>query len=441
MYRNATKAIAALSVLVAVSFAKEALALGMSPPEIVSANALNGVPQTKSIRISRNPLDVGELLIKVSAKGEYAQYLTYEPEFVIPAGVDSYVYSFDIAPTTAAPGDYRIPLFFLLEIPPAPGSESSGSSIATGLAATVKITVTGERVVGYEFTGMEFDPLEAEMIPRLSVRISNVGNVDWKPERMSLSITDKNDPAHVISHEVGGDKMALAGAGKNATSVIELPKPIPEGEYVAVAEFFDLGVSVGTLTSNPFTVYPVGTLQQSGELVSVTSRKTLFVPGERILLGATFKNTGQTLLKGTMFTEVFKDGTYVDIVRGDELDVSPSQETSFAQAVTLDEPGSYALASYVKFGSQKSAIKDVSVTVEAPKIVAAANSKTSVAMLSGGVILAAGLFAAFRRFRRSRAQRSAPSVSSSVAPAPVAPTPVAPTPVAPAPVQDQDARW
>ncbi len=433
-----------LSLLFIVS-ALPAMAIGISPPEVVSPNALNGVPQTKSIRVSRNPLDTGDLHITVSAKGEYAQYLSYEPEFVIPDGDISYDYAFDVAPTTAAPGTYVIPLFFILETPTEKVAfEAAGSTITTGVAARVLISVTGESVVGFEFTRLEFDPLESDVLPALVIGIQNVGNIDWKPERMELTVIDQNDPEHTIAFLVDGESFALAGAGKVTDSRIVLKESIPEGTYVAHAEFFDNGVAVGILKSIPFTVYPKGTLSQSAELISVSSKKTSYLPGENVLLSAVLKNTGQTRINGVLMTEIFKDGAYVDIARGEELEVGVSQETSFSQTVTLKDLGSYVLTSHVKFGNQKTLAKDVVVTVEVPKIVEAANTTSGIAALSGAILSAVAVFVAFRKIRSKLAARrkksvATPPVATAVDAREIAAEPPLPNPTSASP--EQPTKW
>ncbi len=429
--------------------ARPVFAIGMSPPEVTAPNALNGIAQSKTINISRNPLDKGDLYIKVDAKGEYAQYLSYEKEFTIPEGQDTYPYTFDVLPTTAAPGTYRIPLFFILSSKDANevGGGGSGSKIETGVAATVYVTVTGERVVGFEFAGMEFDPLEAGMVPSVAIGIRNVGNVDWRPESMDMDIQDQNDPAHLVSFKIAGEKFKLVGPGKTVFAKVELPEPLIEGEYVATAKFYDQGSVVGSLATDPFTVYAKGTLSQSGELSEVTAKKTAVAPGERILLDAVFKNTGQTRMKAVLMTEVFKDGTYVDIVRGEELEVGVSQETSFSQEVTLADPGAYVLTSYIKFGSQKSTKKDVSVTVELPKVVEAVNSKSGIVGLSVGIVVLVLLMVLIKKIAaKLKARRSAPAATVVQKPADAPITPEVPSkePAAQSPSTppaDQQARW
>lgn len=397
---------AIMSAVFLLSVSSPALAIGISPPEVNSPNALNGVAQTKYIHISRNPLDVGELMIRVSAKGEYASYLSYEPEILLPADKEFVDYPIDIAPTTAAPGTYSIPVFFIIEkVVEGVDGEGSGSQIVTGIAAKVSFTVTGERVTGYAFDNLGLDPVESTTLPLLLVGIRNTGNVDWKPERATVSFVDQNDPEHIVSVELAGERFDLVGAGKTTQARIELVDYLPEGVYVATMEFFDGGVSVGIVSSGSFTVYPTGTLSQSGELSGVTTKKDAYEPGERVILSATFKNTGQLRLNGVLMTEVYKDGTYVDLVRGEELQVDASQESSFAQTLTLSDPGSYVLTSYVKFGSKKTVTKDVGITVAVPKAVAVVNSTMGIVALSGIILLAVILFVAFRKIRAVLAGR------------------------------------
>ena len=438
------RAIKAISpILVAVLLlcvARPALALGISPPEIVSDNAFNGVVQTKYVHISRNPLDVGDLRIVVSAKEEYASYLQYEPEVIMPASEDFIDFAIGIAPTTAAPGTYAIPVFFIIEkIPSGDAAQSTGTEVVTGIALRVKFTVTGDRVTGYTLNNLSLDPVEAEILPVLLVGITNTGNVDWKPTGAKLTFSDQNDPDHVVAFDLAGDRFEVVPAGQTSQTRIELKDYLSEGDYVATMDVYDGDLMVGTLVSNPFTVYPNGTLSQSGELSEVTAKKAVYAPGERVMLSATFRNTGQLGLTGVLMTEVYKNGTYVDLVRGEELRVDPSQESSFAQDLTLNDPGAYTLTSYVKFGSKKTVTKDVDIAVEVPVVVAAVNSTQGIGALSGIILLLVILFVLRRRIlalfaRRERKTENAPAVSAVPSPT------VAPT-EPPAPTTDENARW
>lgn len=434
--------------------AHPANAMGISPPEVFAPNVFDGIPQTKSIHITRNQDEMGELSVNVKASGDYAGYLSYEPSFTFGADQDSVDYSFQINPATAAPGTYTVPLMFLLvKKNEADGTTASGSGmkIVTGVVAKVTFTVSGDKVIEYSFTSISVPEIETDGHPFISVGIYSTGNVDWKPERATVTFTDQDDPAHVVSTEITGEQFKLAAAGQLTISDVEVAQALPEGRYVAVVQFYDKGVVVGELTSKEFNVYPVGTLLQRGDLSDVTVRKNLFEPGERISLDASFKNVGSLRLSGVLMTEIYKEGTYVDVVRGEETQIGVGEETSISQVLTLKDPGSYTLTSYFKYGNKKTVTKDVAVTVQSPAIASSVNSTTGIAVLSGGILLLSAAFVAMRRRRISRAALPASRKPDTRVPSPSAvPKPVsepvkvpeAAKPVdAPVPPEDANRRW
>lgn len=433
--------------------AQPASAMGISPPEVFAANVFAGIPQTKTIHISRSPDELGELTVTVKAGGDYAGYLTYEPSFSFGANQESVDYSFQIDPKTAAPGSYSIPLTFLLVKKGGSDDSSasgSGMRIVTGIAAKVSFTVTGDQVTGYSFTTLAVSDVETDGHPFVSVGILSTGNVDWKPERATVTFTDQDDPTRVIVVEISGDKFKLVAAGQLTISDLEVFQTLPEGTYVATVQFYDKDIVVGELTSKEFSVYPVGTLLQRGELSDVTVKKNLFEPGERLSLDASFKNVGSLRLSGVLMTEIYREGTYVDVVRGDETEIGVGEEASISQVMSLKDPGSYVLTSYFKYGNKKTMTKDVAVTVQSPVIASAVNSTAGIAALSGGILLAVALvvikrrgasLAAFLARRKSAVRVPKPPAAPKPVAAPVI-VPAAPKPVDVAAVpEDENRRW
>lgn len=418
--------------------ARPALALGISPPEFDAPMVLNGIAQTQSMVVSRNPAETGELTIQVVPEGEYGRYLVCKNPLVIPADKNSVEYSFDIKPEAASAGSYLVPLTFNLMSRGVEGSsDGEGSSVMSGVRALVRFTVTNDSVVGFEFLQVVIDDMESVTKPVLSISIRNTGNVDWRPERATVTFTDQNNPARVIVHEISADLFRLVTAANIVDSKIDIPEPLPEGTFAAEIQFYDKGTAVGTITSNAFRVLPEGTLRQSGELLTVTSKKNTFSPGERITLDAAFKNTGDLRLVATLLTEIYKDGTYVDVVRGEDTEVGSGEETTISQILALQDAGSYSLTSHVLYGNKKTVTKDVGVTVVVPQLAAAANSKSGIVAISIGIVLSVILFLVGRNLLRRFLARRKKLVSVAAKPAVIEAKKQEPT----SPKIDSNQRW
>ncbi len=133
----------------------------------------------------------------------------------------------------------------------------------------------------------------------------------------------------------------------------------------------------------PFSVYPKGTLAQSGTIESVALGKTVFTSNETIPLKAIFKNTGQVPLNGVLMVDLYKEGTYIDVVRGDELTVGIGEESEFTALLQPKGSGEFTLNSYVKYGSRKSNTFVVDFTVETTLFATILNSLLGVFLLAG----------------------------------------------------------
>ena len=167
---------------------------------------------------------------------------------------------------------------------------------------------------------------------------------------------------------------------------------------------------IGELTSFDFSVLAPGTLAQLGELQSVTAKKPSFALGEKIPVEGIFKNTGTVPVKGTLVAELYKDGAYVDLVRGDELTVGIGETSAFSLVVQPKDAGTYTLTSYVKYANKRTESIDLSFAVTGGGVFSALNSAIGIGVLSVAVLLGALIVAIRRRRRRAVPEVPAPTI-------------------------------
>lgn len=388
-------------------------AIGISPPTIEAPTVLRDIRQTKNIRISRSPSDLNDVVVRVEKSGEYAHYLDAPEEITIPKGQTSVNYSFDIYPVGAATGDYEVKLTFKVDPNVQSAQDDNGLnarvSIITGAAAMVRFTVSGEEVIAYEINEISGSETEIGLPAYIKLYISNLGNVEWKPDSIDLAFTDVNDSTNVVTTSLKGEEIPVISPG-DAGGVIslEIPVVLLEGDYKVSAKLYYKDEMVGELVSKPFSVYAAGTLQQMGELTSLEINKTVYTLGEKIRLNAIFKNIGNLPIKGVLNTDVNFGVDFLDMVRGEELSVGIGKEVIFSEIIELDKPGDYTLSSYVKFGNKKTEAKTVSLSVVSPKNETLSFFNSKIGLIALVILIV--LLAVFYKFYQAKKLAKKPEI-------------------------------
>jgi len=403
-----------LSLFLALFFntaASSALAIGASPPTIEASSVLRGgAPQEQSIRISRGVNDVGDLNIVVSVRGDYASYIKFEPSFIIPAEKEAIEYTFQIDPQSASSGSYQVPITFSLIPAPVVGEEGGALvAILAGVTAMINFTVTGEQVIGYSFLSLGANDTEVDDGVFLTFSIANTGNVDWKPSRIDLVFTDKNNPESVITSSVNMEDVRLIGPGKTSQQMVYVSQNLSEGSYIVTGLFFDAeGKQVGELTSQAFSVLPSGALLQEAELTSVSLAKESFSPEEKIPLKAVVKNIGQVPFEVVFMTEIYRDGEYIDLIRGEEMFLVVGEELEFSHILNALEAGEYTLTSYAKFSNRKTDSFEMEIKVLNGGVLGFFNTPLGIALFSAAILLVVAGFVTWRR-KKSKAISQVPT--------------------------------
>jgi len=415
-------------------FPHTALAIGMSPPVVDVPHVLRGAEQKASVSISRIPTEIGNLNITVSTRGEFASYLLFEPTFIIPAGESYKEYTFMIDGSTAPVGTYQVPMTFSLSPAPLITSDVVGynMSVTTGATVFVNFTVTGDQVVSYTLDNVHAPSTESDDLPTLEIIMTNTGNVDWKPESAKVTFTSIEDSSLIIEDVISGDKFSLISPGETSRQNFSLIKMLAEGAYYATVDFSYAGAVIGSLRSQEFSVLPPGSLLQSGSLLSATTPIATFEKGSRIPVSASFMNNGEVALRGIFTIEVFRDGTYEDLIVGDEFTLFPSETTDLSAVVIPQRTGEYSLKSYVKFANRKSNTIVVAVTVTGGASVFGnfVDSSKGIAIIIGLVIFVVLCLLVLRRMRSRNAGGGSAGQVAPVQKVTSAPSLVIPDPLA-----------
>lgn len=370
-FRNAhgvTNVIVFFAFIVGIFFIRipYADAIGISPPKFTIPSILRNTTQKKSITIVRSPDDVGDLHIEVEPGGDHPEFIkTGKDEFILYAGQKIYTYNFEINSQKTANGEYDVMLSFLKTPEKILLEKGTGSIIKTGATAQIHVVVGGEEKLSYELKSVFAEATEIDKEVTIKYITTNTGNVDWQADKIVLAFEDESDNSIVDTYEVSGENVPVIFAGDESkeSSIIASPK-LPEGKYFVRATFFDKGIQVGGLLSkNTFDVFPEGTLKQDGELKSLSTNKTVYSRGDKVKVDAVFINKGQIPVKATLFSNLYHNEEFIDLIKGKEYAVKVNEELVMTDVLDLKDDGAYKIDSYVEYGNRKTDIKTAEFTV------------------------------------------------------------------------------
>lgn len=352
------------------SYCHRVNAYGLTPPIIEINNMLRDSVQEKTVTVLLEKEREKNTYFSVVPRGQYAHYINAPKQLIIPAGKLNASFTFKIITANTAIGDYDILLDFFesqedieKSVNKNENSIQSGVAIRQGVTLTIRMIVTGEQVIGYQFKNLQARDSEVDMPLFLSFFILNSGNVDWRPEKMAINLINNLDSFKNNALSIKGESIPLVGPGENKEIKIQLDHNLTEGKYLSKAYFYDKDEVVGELSSQQFRIYAPGTLKQVGEFLNLETNKTAYDKGEKIKLIATFRNIGEVPVKGILVTEVYRDNGLQDVRRSKEAEIDREEEVEFNDFFELFESGNYTLSSYVEYGNKKTKTKKVEIKI------------------------------------------------------------------------------
>jgi hypothetical protein len=345
---------------------QNALAMGMSPPSI-PVNLLRNTSQEKHVTLYRAPKDVGDMFIEVDISQSAGKFIQLtDKTFTIPAGQEKYQYNFTVNGGDAPNGEHLAQITFLKIPDPIAFKEGASSVVKTGSTLKVPITIDGKELIDFELLSIR--GLDTEIGKDLEIYyvLTNKGNVDWRPDKITLSFIDADDETVIEKIDVLKETLPFAKAGTEyVESYFQTKHTLPEGAYNIQAEFFHQEKSVGVLDSKEvFDVLPEGTLKQSAEIKTVKTNKSTYVLGEKIKMDLEVENTGSIPVNAILYASVSKDGEFLDLVRGSEYEIPTGQKIEMTQILDYAKTGNYSVDTYVEYGKKKTDIKKITFKIQ-----------------------------------------------------------------------------
>lgn len=337
----------------------------MSPSNFEIHSILRNTTQKERITLFRAGGDVGDIHFKVEPEPQNSSFFSLdEKEIVMLADQDHTDYEFGINPQTAPNGTYRAELKFL-KMNPVDAKGGTAVSLVAGSVAVIDVTVSGEIQEAYNIVNASVENTEVGHPIDVRYGIKNIGNVDWRPGFIQFAFTriDGTKPENVWTIS-GTDLPLIPPGGQTTVSDLNVPNFLSEGSYFLTVTFYAKGITVKTLNADKsFLIVPAGTYDTPGELVSMTTDKSVYRYGEDIKLSAEFTNTGKDPLTGTFYFSVTKGTDVTDYPASSPQTVNTNEPVQFSRIFSLNTVGDYHVRGYAEYGKKRTPYKALDLVV------------------------------------------------------------------------------
>ncbi|MBI5654554.1 hypothetical protein HZC53_02815 [Candidatus Uhrbacteria bacterium] len=417
-------------------------AVGISPVLIEAKGLLQNSSVSRKVYLTRsNPAEEEGGIVKVS--GPAAQYirLPNNGTLVLPKGMYNTAYEFFIEPGTLGAGEYTAKI----QVAPTAakgGAGGSGSAILTGAQADIRFTVTTEAVELFEIGNPVVRETEEGQILDFTYQLNNKGNVDTRPSKIELTISDEHDPKFSYAETIAGDTLKIVKALSTDSDDVPTKAQLAPGSYILKLKFYGKDTSKPVFESRDlrFHVYPKGTLAQTGELQTFVSDKKEYDGGELVGFKGAFKNTGSVGLTVTFDISIYQGDKRLEVLSTNPTFLGVGKTTNFEKTYRPPTAGDYRAVAVASFGATRSEGVEALFKVK-PEL----PTTTVLPILAGGLVLLVIIILLLLRRRRKHAQAKmnqpkppatppTPPASTPPPAPPVTPTPpVAPPPAPPVP--------
>ena len=394
--------IARVTMVVAVALAAaivcqpvSAAGIAVGPSSQTIENALRGGSFERSLTIF-NPSDMGfDVVLKTEGSAK---------DWIKFSAIDG---SEEIQ-KVYAPKKGQIPVLLRVKVPDdvangrytakvvvetVPGEKVPGS-VGMVLQATsaLEITVTDVERVSGEVMSIVVRDTEVDIPLGVEVGFKNTGNVVVTPEITAVISRDGT----VI------DTISEAKTPVRPTFTERIVVHWPNEGLAAGTYQADVTVSlrgaVLTEEGRTFAILPLGSLTRQGELTDLGYEGALTV-GKPIKITGLFKNSGSIATRARLSGEVYRGGSLVDVISGDEMTVLVFSENPLTAYYTPKEPGEYTMKTCAVFEGKTTDSKDMVFTVQ-PDSSGLSLPPSPVPVIAALAFI--GLFAAGRRNREKR---------------------------------------
>lgn len=388
-----------LSTLIATPAHAAQEFLGLSPSSILEENLMRDVSFKQTVFLQRPDGSYAET-IDVGLGGPDRRFLVGENEIFFDEGVKEMPYTFEILPKDAASGEYEAGIVFIQRgVDPVTG-EGAGLAVLRGVALSIKFSVTDEEIIDYKISDTIVYKTEEKFPLSLEIVEQNDGNVEWRPEKIVVTLTDSITQEEK-SFTFPREDLDIVSPGARIRQHLDVVHGLREGDYQLRVDVYYDGEIIYTHNGG-LQILAAGTLKQEGVYTTLSTNKETFVPGENIKITGVFKNTGAIPVVAHMVVEIYSpDGELLDIILSSERSVGLAGELPFEVFTSLDASGDYNVISRIEYGNKVSDDRTMVISVvSAAAAIGEVNLLYPAVALLGALLLVILVIILLRRRRR-----------------------------------------
>jgi len=350
--------------------ASPVLSIGISPGQINVPELRNGVRVERIMYLVRDPKSAQKQeTFSVSVSGDGAKYLEIpQKQIVMTVGQAMFPHSVFLTPVGAANGSYEATITYLSgDTIDGNKQGGMGSAIKLGATGIFRFTVVDKQIREFKIDSVSVQETEVGQPFFLSYLLINTGNVDAKPDKISIKLSDITDTTNVLDFEIlPGDIEPVPPAATKQVDV-SVMKDIPQGDYGVKISFY-LEDKIIYEQEVKLRVYPAGTLAQSVEFGEFKLSGREFNVGDLIKMSSVLRNSGKIPTEAVLYVELSKDSKTLDILRSDKKFLNKNNQSEFVLTFRPESPGQYSADAYFEYGVLQTDKKSAEFTVLAPKV-------------------------------------------------------------------------
>lgn len=344
------------------------LAIGVNPGVIEVENLLQHSSVSRVINVSRsNPSE--DMVAKATLSGPAAGAirLTNNGLLKMPKGQNIVPYTFYIEPGTLGSGKYEVSIAFSL-MSAIPVAQKSGSQLVAGAKGDIRFNVITDQIEKFEIKNVVVQDSEESVPLTLTYLMVNQGNVDTKPSRIEVTLTDESDAQHTVSKIIAGEAIKDVKALSEENVILPLQTALEVGTYKTHVRFYKNDEMIHEASNLVVNIYPRGTLAQKGELESFQTDKPSYKKQELVTMMGTFKNTGSIGLNAELTINMFHGGERVDSLTVDPVFVPVGSSYTFEKTYRPSNAGTYRAVASSHFGINKTEDRVAEFSVPSDRI-------------------------------------------------------------------------
>lgn len=336
--------------------------------------------------------------VEILIEGPMADYIaTPHGSFIeLPQNEQLTRYPFIISSKDLPVGEYEANI----RVKPVPETDSenaAGSALLAGAQGRIQFTVVNEEKALFSISSIDIYDTEENQPPGITFRLLNSGNVAARPSKIELEYFSLTDPTFRAQETIEGDRIDFVSAFTEDDVRVVTNTPLAQGAYIVNIRIFnDAGENISEIKERQLDVFPIGSLDVSGELLSFVSDKSMYTIGEIAEFQAFFQNSSDIGVTASLVIEVFSNGSRVEVIKTDPLFFPAGETSEITATYRVGQAGEYRVEGDVVYGVHTTETKTIEFQVEE------LSSTTTGILLGGSILFLFILFFGVHRFLQHR---------------------------------------